>query len=187
MISSPETLLQWAKIITPKGKADWFEAMRCEMAAIPDKRQHYGFALGCLKAVLFEAARSRKGLQYMARFCGAFMLFAICCFALNKASVYINTPGEVAVSKLITKLCWLYMCGAGLLLISLKGLRLYAAAGLGIALCIIGYLYIWPQDYGTLSHHFLIALFIETSMLMLILLCISIYLNLLYTPDYDAA
>jgi len=192
MIPSPETLLHWAKIITLKSQIEWSEAMRCEMASIPDSHQRYSFALGCLKAALIERARSRKGLQYTARVCGAACLFMICCYGIFSAESFgaesfDAAPKDIAASQLITKLCLVYMCGAGLLILSLKGLKIFAMGGLFIGLLSAFYLKITPPDNSVLSHEFLMALSLEASILMIALFCAATYLNFLYAPDYDAA
>lgn len=187
MIPSPEKILDWAQAVMPEDPSDWLRAMRAEMAVIPAKPAQYSFALGGLKAALYHAAQSRKALHYIARLCGAACLFMICGYGLYNAAKFGNSPKEMVTGQLITGLCLLYMCGAGLLILSLKGLKIFAAAGLSIGLFSALYLKAGPSHHGLLPHEFLMALSLEASALMIVLLGAAVYLELLYKDGHDTA
>jgi len=187
MIPSPEKILDWAHLIIPKDKSDWLRAMQSELAVISKKTKRYSYALGGLKTAAYQAARNRKVLHYIMRICGAACLFMLCCYGIFSTANFDPEPKDIAAGQLITKLCLFYMCGAGLLILSLKGLKIFAAGGLSIGILTTLYLKIAAPHHSLLSQEFLMAVALEASILMIALFCASIYLNLLYTPDYDAA
>jgi hypothetical protein len=60
-------LIDLAVSILPPHRRDWGEAMRAEFAAIPNPREAFGFALGCLWAALSERITVMKLITAIGR------------------------------------------------------------------------------------------------------------------------
>jgi len=186
---SPHKILDWAAYIMPSKDSDWFAAMTSEIMAIPVKTEQYHFAFGCLAAALSAAVHSRKGLQYIARICGAGFLLMISLYVIYAWPNFQNTPEAIAAGNLTTKLCFYYIGGAALLITSVKGLRVYTLIGLCAASLSAIYLQFGPRNTHSHlpPHDFLIALNLEALCLIAALFFASLYLSWLYTPEYDDA
>lgn len=187
MIPSSEKWLDWASSAIPHDKAEWLYAMKAECTEIVDPAERNHFAFGCFKAALSELARSRKGLNYIARACGAAFIIAVSIIGLNAAGKMAAEPTHLAIAKIITMLCLFYMCGAALLIISLKYLKIYASTGLCAAVAGWIYVKITRPSYENLPVDFLTAINFEAAGLMTVLLFTAMYLGWLYTPDIHDA
>ena len=187
MIFSPELWLRWAQKVLPPSQEDWCRAMKAEFLSILNYDERNAFAFGCFRAALFEALRSRKGLNYIARGFGASLILSMSAFGILCGARLGATQETLAFSKLITGLCLSYMVAAGLLIASLRGLKIYAGIGFGFAA--IGWIYftLARPSYETLSSEFLAAVNIEAAGLMASLFLASIYLNWLYSPEAENA
>ena len=187
MMLTPHTWLQWAKLFMPLERAEWLAAMEAELSNISDKVERKNFAIGCFKASAHEAVRSRRGLHYIARITGALLIF-IMSFAGILMSLKLGAiPENVIESRLITGLCLLYMVAAGLCILSLRGLQIYA--GIGLSFAVLGWIYcmLAHPKFETLSVKYLTALSVEASGFMAGLFLATIYLNWLYTPKNNNA
>ena len=184
---SPDRWLQWAVNIMPKEKQKWLVSMmaECEQVSNPVERQL--FAIGCFKVAILEWARTRKGLNYIARAGSAFILMAGCCMGVYVATKSGVWPGAIYISKIITGLCIFYMAGSALILVSIKGLKIYAAAGFSAAMMGFGYCRLISSRLESLPTDYLAALCLEAAGLMIGLFFAAIYFNLLYSPGVDDA
>lgn len=187
MIFSPHIWLKWAEFLMPKKQHVWLSAMRAELSHITSPAERQRFAIGCFVAALNAALKSRKGLNYTARIGGGFMILAMSSYGIISSAGLASAPETLVLSKIIIGLCLFYIGGAGLLIASLKGLKVYASTGFGCAA--IGWIYclaVRPKIDGV-SAEFLTALNLEAAFLMASLFLASIYLNWLYSPEnYDA-
>lgn len=188
MIISSETWLMLAEKIMPRDREDWLIAMRTELDQIGAPSDRKAFALGCFRAALLESAQSRKGLSLIARVGAASLLFtgSIAIWVLWTAKVNTHTDA-LAISKIFMPLCFVYMCGAALILTSLKGLKLYAAMGFSLAGLNAIYCLIIRPDYLNLPSDFLTALSFEVAGIMAGLFFFAVYLTWLYNPDIHEA
>lgn len=122
MIISSELWLTLAEKLMPRDREDWLIAMKMELAQITTPSNRNTFAFGCFKVAFLERAQSRKGLSLIARIGAASLLFsgsiAIWAWWTAKAN---TQPDTLALSKIFIPLCFAYMCGAALILTSLKG------------------------------------------------------------------
>lgn len=183
MIISSETWFRWAAKFMPRGRADWLDAMKIELEQISDPATRNAFAFGCFRAAMLEGAQSRKGLSYIARVGGASCLFmfssAAGIFWTSKISSH---PETLAIAKVITVLCLFYMCGAALLMASLRGLKVYAAMGFTVATLSLLYCLLARPNYEHLSTDFLTAISFEAAGMMAGLFMAGVYLSWMYTP-----
>jgi len=187
MKCSPETWLGIAAKLMPPNRSDWFEAMEAELEEITDPYDRRAFAQGCFKTAIIEFARSPKGLSYIARAFGAAFIFMSC-----MAGIYLNSKTGALrdtgiASILIISLCLFYMCGAVLLLTSLKKLKTYSSIGFLTAFA--GWLYcvIKQPAYEPLPIEFLTAINLEAAGLMGGLYISATFLAWLYNPKkHDA-
>ncbi len=187
MMPSPDRWLQWAAYIMPKEKQNWLVSMmtECEQLSNPVERQL--FAIGCFKVALLEWARTRKGLNYIARASSAFLLMAGCCVGVHVVTKTNAWSDAMYISKIIIGLCVFYMVGSALILISIKGLKIYAAAGFSAAMMGFGYCHLVSSGLEGLPTDYLAALFLEAAGLMVGLFFAAVYFNLLYSPGVDDA
>lgn len=171
----------------PHGRGEWMIAMERELEQIADTEARNRFAYGCFKAALFEYAKSRKGLSWLARTGGAALIFAGSCAIIHWTTQAGAERETLAFANLITGLCLIYMCGAALLMTTLRGLKIYA--GLGFAAAAISWIYFrfMGAGYKDLPPEFLTALSVEVAGFMGILLAASVYLNWLYRPEIHEA
>lgn len=181
---SPETWLLWTTQIMPRDRTDWLAAMRVELEQIASPSDRNAFAFGCFKAALLEVAQSRKGLSFIARVGVASLIFigAIAAWVLWIARMDAQ-PEALALSKVIMPICLAYMCGAVLLLTSLKGLKFFAAMGFSLAVLSASYCLFARPIYMDLPLEFLTALSFEVAGIMAGLLFFGVYLTWLYNPD----
>lgn len=187
MIPTSQTLLRWAAIFMPRDRSSWLTAMKTELEQISNPAERHSFALGCFKAALLEGARSRKGLSHIARAGGASFLFVFSAMGLFWASQIGTEPETFATSKIITGLCLFYICGAALLVTSLKGFKIYAGTGFGVAVSGWAYCRFARPSYEYVSNEFLTAINFEAAGLMACLLLVTVYLDWLYTPGVHDA
>jgi len=170
----------------PEHKKTWLAAMKTECREIRNAAERDAFAAGCFRTALMERARSRKTLNYMARGFGAAVLIGGSSLGILAAINMAGNPAHLMAAKIICGLCLFYICGAALLVTSLKALKIYAASGLGLAAMSWSYVQVSKPDVQDLPAEFIAALNIETMALMGSLIFAAIYLNWLYAPDYDA-
>lgn len=178
---------RWAAKIMPENRQSWLEAMKMEYYEIQNTSERNAFAAGCFRAALLERTRSRKTLNYMARGIGALGLIGGSSLGIMAAIEMSNNPAHLIAAKIILALCLFYMCGAALLIASLKVLKIYASSGLALAAFSWIFVQITKPDIQTLPAEFIAALNIETMALMGSLLFAASYLGWLYTPHYDEA
>lgn len=181
---SPQTWFLWTAKIIPQDRTDWLAAMKVELEQIAIPSERNAFAFGCFKAALLESAQSRKGLSFIARVGVASLIFAgsIAAWVLWIARME-SQPEALAISKVIMPICLAYMCGAALLLTSLKGLKFFAAMGFSLAVLSASYCLFAQPIYMDLPSEFLTALSFEVAGIMAGLLFFGVYLTWLYNPD----
>jgi len=185
-MKSPYCLwLHLAAKIMPQNNKAWLEAMSAECQEIADPAERHAFAAGCLKTALLEFARSRKGLNYIARGFGATALTAGSSVGIYAAIDMAANPNHFLAAQIILALCIIYMFGAVLLVMSLRALRIYAASGLTLAVLSWLYMQLKRPLLEALPTEFLSALNIETAALMGSLLFTATYLGWLYTPNHN--
>ncbi len=177
----------WAAKVMPKSSQAWLTAMKAECREIPNASERETFAAGCFSAALLERVRNRKTLNYMARAIGAAGLVGGSSLGIKAAMDMANNPAHAIAAKIIFALCLFYICGAALLVASLKGLKIYATCGLALAAFSWVYIQIRKPDIQTIPAEFIAALNIETMALMASLLFAATYLGWLYTPHFDDA
>lgn len=187
MIVSPKIWFKWAKSLMPKNKTLWLRGMEAEYEEISNPKERNRFAFGCFQSALVEFSRSRKGLNYIARSFGAACIIAFSCACLFAATNMAQETENLAIAKLISYLGLFYICGAALLLTTLRGLKIYASLGLGTALMGACYFNIIRPEFKDLPIEFLTAINIEVAGLMSGFLFVAIYLSWLYTPDINDA
>ena len=187
MIVSPEIWFKWAKLLMPKNQALWLRGMEAEYEEISNPKERNRFAFGCFQSALVEFSRSRKGLNYIARTFGAACIIAFSCACLYAATNMAQETENLAIAKLISYLGLFYICGAALLLTTLRGFKIYASLGLGTALMGACYINIIQPEFKDLPIEFLTAINIEVAALMVGFLFAAIYLSWLYTPDMNDA
>jgi hypothetical protein len=187
MIPTPQTWLKIASKVMPNERSDWLQAMYSEFNEISSPSEKATFAFGCFKTAIFESARSRKGLNYIARWGGAIFIFVICIFGIFTAGSFGTEPESIAASRLIIILCLVYMCGAIFLITSLKNLRIYAGLGFGLAIASFVYCSLTRPNLASLPTEFLAAISIEAAGLMAALFLSTIYLRWLYVPSLNNA
>lgn len=175
----------WAAKVMPQNNHDWLAAMKAECREIQDASERETFAAGCFRAALLERARARKALNYMARAIGAAGLIGGSSLGIRAAINMASNPAHAVAAKIIFALCVFYICGAALLVASLKGLKIYAASGLTLAAFSWVYIQIKKPDIQALPVEFIAALNIETMALMASLLFAAIYLGWIYTPHFN--
>lgn len=181
---SSETWLLWTAKVMPNDRTDWLAAMRVELEQITIHSDRNAFAFGCFKAALLESAQSRKGLSFIARGGVASLIFAGSIAAWILWFVRMNAqPEAFAISMVIMPICFAYMCGAVLLLTSLKGLKFFAAMGFSLAVLSTSYCLFARPIYMNLPLEFLTALSFEVAGIMAGLLFFGVYLTWLYNPD----
>ena len=171
----------------PHARAEWLAAMKAECAQIPNAHERLHFALGCFKAAGLERARTRRGLNYIARAGGAFCLLVLSLAGLYSATQMRLTPELALASDIISGLCLFYMGCAVLLVASVR--RLQGFAALGFSAATLSWLYFgFVKSGGTpLPIEFLTAISFEAAGLMAGLFLFTIYLGWLYSPDtYEA-
>lgn len=171
----------------PRARGDWLAAMEIELEQISDLAARNQFAFGCFKAAMLEGAQSRKGLSWLARTGGAAFIFAGACTMILWVTKAGTEPETLAFAQLITGLSLFYMCGAALLMTTLRGLKIYAALGFVTAALSWGYFRFIGPGYPDLSPELLTALSVEAAGFMAILLAASVYLNWLYSPEIHEA
>jgi len=187
MMPSSQTWLRWASFFMPVHNDDWLAAMTAELSAISNPKDRNAFAFGCFKAALLQAASSRKGLNYIMRAGGAIILTALSSAGFYASVKWGQTPEHLSASKILMVFCIYYMCGAALLLASLRGLRIYAAIGFCVTLIGWAYYGIARPRYEHISTEFLMAINFEAAGLIASLFFATIYLSWLYTPDLHDA
>lgn len=188
MSISSQIWFRWAGKFMPRDRANWLAAMKIELEQIADPVERNAFAFGCFRVAMLEGARSRKGLSYIARVGGAALLFAFSSFAAIFWTAKVSSqPETLAFAKLITILCLCYMCGAALLMASLRGLKIYAAMGFSIATLSWVYCLVERPNYQHLSTDLLTAISFEAAGIMAGLFVAAIYLGWLYTPSIHDA
>ena len=187
MILSALIWVSMARRIMPDANKDWLDAMEAELFAISDSAMRQKFAFGCFQTALFYAARSRKGLSYIARGGGALLIVMMCFYGILHSTRIGASEELLAISYLISGLCLFYLGGAALLLTSLKGLKIYAILGFALALISAIYFRFTTQNFEGLPTDFLVAINFEVAGIMLCLFLASLYLNCLYKPELDDA
>jgi len=103
--------LHLAAKIMPLENELWLEAMSAECQEIADPVERHAFAAGCLKTASIEFARSRKGLNYMARGFGATALTAGSSVLPTEFLNALNIETAALMGSLLfaaTYLGWLY-------------------------------------------------------------------------------
>lgn len=183
MMINSKLWMRWAKLIVTPKRVSWLSAMEAELSEIAETKERNRFSFGCFVAVVQDAARSRRGLNYIARAIGMFSIIVMCS-AVLWVSVKLGVEEEtVAVSKLFMVLSFYYLISAGLLVISLRYLKLYAKIGVLLAMSAWSYCFIVNPKFESLPTSFLSALALEMAVFMIGLFIASIYLRWLYEPE----
>jgi len=183
MMIDPKTWLRWARLILNPKRADWLRAMEAELFEIPDAGERSRFGFGCFTSVLHDAARSRRGLNYIARGLGAFLILVMSVAGVWMMVKLGKSPETFAASRLVIGLCLFYLVSAGLLIVSLRYLQIYAKLGLVLAVSGWAYCALAKPSFETLQVDFLSAISVEMAGFMIGLFIATIYLNWLYNPE----
>lgn len=188
MIVLSEIWLKMSEKLMPRDRQNWLMAMKTELDQISAPSDRKAFAFGCFKAALLESAQSRKGLSFIARGGAASILFmgSIAIWFLWTAKMSAQ-PEALAIANILKPLCFAYMCGAALLLTSLKGLKFYAVIGFCVAGLSSAYCLVSQPVYLNLPSDFLTALSFEVAGIMAGLFFFAVYLTWLYNPDIHEA
>ena len=187
MIFSNQTWLKWTAKFMPPGREDWLKAMKSELDEISNPSERHIFAFGCFKTALMESVRSRKGLSWLARMGGASLLFTFSILVILWSTKYATQPETLSFAKVISALGFTYMCGAILLMASLRGLKIYAGIGFGVAA--MGWIYfrLAHRSYDNMPIDTLAALSFEAAGFMAVLFMAAVYLTWLYDPHIHEA
>ena len=183
MIISSQLWLKWATLFMPSGREDWLKAMKSELDEISNPSDRNVFAFGCFKTALMEGVRSRKGLSWLARTGGASLLFSFSTFVILWSTKDVSQPETLVFAKVMSALGFSYMFGATLLMASLRGLKVYAGIGFGMAAMGWGYFRFARPSYEYIPTETLTAISFEAAGFMAILFMAAVYLHWLYDPS----
>ena len=187
MTSLPEKILLKAdKFVSPNRK-QWLLSMQAEIGAIPTAKERSRFAWGCCQALALDAAKSRRGLNYIARLAASLVMLMGGLTGIVMSQKLGASPEMMAFSKILIFLCSVYIGASILFILSLKMLRAYAVTGLSLAILSLTYCLILSPNAEPLPLEFLMALSLEFGAVMFGLVFISIYLSWLYDPELSEA
>ena len=181
MIFDTHAWLNVAGRVARTERKEWLTAMAVEAAQIENTKERHEFAYGCFKTALNDRIRSRQSLHYIARISGAILIMAMSFMGL--LTIQGNTTLGTEAIKLISFLCMSYLGASCLLLVSLTGLRIYAAIGTAFAGCLWLYCVLLQPEFTTIPLKFLTAIAVEIAGFSISLILITIYLNWLYDAD----
>ena len=184
---SVKTWFKWASVIATRNGRDWLYAMEAELTEIADTKEQNRYAFGCFVSVLQDVVRSRRGLQFIARMFGAFLIIVMSSIGIWMGIKFGGSQETLELSRLVTTLCCFYLVSAGLHICSLRHLQIYAKFGILIGVSGLSYCFVGSPQFETLSTEFLRAIAIEATAFMMMLFLASIYLNWLYEPDLQNA
>lgn len=186
MIFKPQTWINMARNICGPRRAHWIEAMHAECDSIEDMREKSAFAAGCFKAAVSDTVRTRRGLSAIARLGGALVILLMSAYGFGAALKMSGTEFSAAMAVTVAGLCVFYAICAGLLAMSLRGLRLAAVTGFLAALAARLSLGFAAPELEASDIAFLKALSLEMAGLMTGFIAASVWLNWLYDPALHA-
>lgn len=185
MMFLPETWLKFAALLMPKNRTDWLRAMTIELQAIADPKARKSFAFGCFTSAGLAWCQSRKGLSYMARGGGALLLVGGSAYGILASGHFVADPETAFLAKIVTGLCLIYMVAGGLLLASLRALKIFAFAGAFAASLTWVWLMTMSPVVSDLPTRYLTAITVEVTGIMTCLAAAAIYLGWLYKPEAE--
>jgi len=172
-------ILALAERLIPQDKRGWVRAMRAEHDEIDTGREKLTFVLGSLKVAVLSRAKTPQGLNLIGR-----SLLTGALGSISFIVFWVTRQFESAqMANIFFCLCIFYTGAAMLALLSLRGLRIYAGAGLlGTS---ITWLFVQRTGFarGDLSNDFLLALSLEVTGIMAGVLIAALYLSLIYNPE----
>ena len=187
MTSLPEKILLKAEKVVSPNRKQWLLSMQAEIGAIPTAQERSRFAWGCCRAIASDTAKSRRGLNYIARLAASLAMLMGGLTGIIMSQKFGASPEMMTFSKILVFLCCVYIGAAILFILSLKILRAYAVTGFGLAVVSLIYCLILSPNTEPLPLAFLTALSLKFGAIMFGLVFISTYLSWLYDPEFSDA
>lgn len=182
--------LRLAEWVARTDRADWLSAMAAELSRISNVEEQKRFARGCFSAVLMDSVFRWSTMFHTARYGIAGMIAAISFYGLRGSIQFAILGGYAGLSTITGVLCFGYLVASVLLVRSLNMLIKFSIAGLFIALTSWFSLYAGWQGVDAIPRDFLVALSLETVVIMGVLLLLGLSLkgfapvNSQYDPLY---
>lgn len=176
-----EHILNWALTAMPRERKLWAQAMAAEFQSVSGTNARMAFALGCVIASASELIRTRTALAWIGRALVAAGVFSMSAYGFLLTS----RIGMHDAQTLLVLLCAAYSLAAILALVSLRALRLYAACGLAAGCVGLAWFARSTEPLLGLPVPFMLAISVESTMIMAALLVAAVYLALLDSRNTD--
>lgn len=174
MSAATNIWLRLADWVGRPDRADWLSAMGAELTGISTVKEQNRFARGCFLAVLMDRVFRWSTMFHTTRYSIAGIIAGISVFGMWSSSEVAELGGYGGVPYICGVLCFSYLIASVLLVRSLNGLIKFSVTGLIIALTSWFSLSAGWQGVETIPRDFLVALSLETVVIMGVLLLLGL-------------